>query len=85
MGAQELVLGPPLEGLLEEEGRLLVAAGPLLGVSRLVLGVHWPSDIVAGWAFGSAALCVGALLLLRPLDRGWVRPPPPAAAFTRSG
>jgi undecaprenyl-diphosphatase len=29
-----------------------VTLSVLIGFSRPMLGVHWPSDVVAGWAFG---------------------------------
>lgn len=56
-------------------GWALVVIGPLIGLSRLVLGVHWPSDLMAGWAFGSTVALASALLLWWPLDRGWPRRP----------
>ena len=65
---------------MEVVGGILVAIGPLIGLSRLVLGVHWPSDVIAGWAFGSAVLLTSALILWWPLDRGWTARTSVAAA-----
>jgi undecaprenyl-diphosphatase len=37
----------------------------LIGLSRVMLGVHWPSDVVGGWSFG----LLWVLLTLRIAER----------------
>lgn len=50
----------------------------LIGLSRLYLGVHWPSDVLGGWCLGSAwALAVWTVSQRFRGDTA--RPAPPAA------
>ena len=46
------------------------AASVLIGSTRPLLGVHWPSDVVGGWAFGIAWVVIGV-----ELSRRWIATP----------
>lgn len=56
------VLRPSLRGWLVALGALVVIA---IGIGRVVLNVHHPSDVLAGWALGYAYFVV-CLLMVPP-------------------
>ena len=46
-----------------------IAASVLIGSTRPLLGVHWPSDVIGGWAFG-----IAWVVALVELSRRWRTP-----------
>jgi undecaprenyl-diphosphatase len=62
-----LLLAPPHRRAAAVAAALLVAL--LVGLTRLVLHVHWPSDVIGGWSFGA-----GWTLLLVRLAAGTATP-----------
>lgn len=54
---------------------LAVLATLLVGASRVYLGVHWPTDVLAGWCAGTAWALLCWLLALRLQREGAVEAP----------
>lgn len=58
--ATALILAPHAHRRPWAIGALILSF--VVGLSRIYLGVHWPSDVIGGWALG--LLTVGAALLI---------------------
>jgi undecaprenyl-diphosphatase len=50
---------------------IAIALTVLIGISRIYLGVHYPTDVMAGWCFGSAwaLACWSLMTWLQRRDR----------------
>jgi undecaprenyl-diphosphatase len=59
-----------------------LALGVLIGISRVVLGVHHPSDVVAGWLV-ALAVAASALAALAPTRRRASAPEPESGVQVR--
>lgn len=50
----------------------------LVGLSRIYLGVHWPSDVLAGWAVGACWAFMCSLVMSRLQGAGKIEPETPS-------
>jgi undecaprenyl-diphosphatase len=55
VGVAALLRSPALRAVVVGAGALMAIT---IGWTRLELGVHWPTDVLAGWTIGVAAVVV---------------------------
>jgi membrane-associated phospholipid phosphatase len=60
-------LSPPLRRLVRAAAGVMIL---LVGLARIILRAHWPSDVAAGFALGLALAAVAALLADRLSGEG---------------
>jgi undecaprenyl-diphosphatase len=71
MAAALIALYPRSRRLVIPPAIALIIA---IGVSRVYLGVHWPSDVLGGWLAGVPLLVASVHLIHRPLGRSLALP-----------
>lgn len=50
----------------------LILTGILIGVSRVTLGVHFPTDVIAGWCFGATWVCGSYVVISKDVRRSLI-------------